>query len=214
MRTVKSILHSRRYLWQPGIALLLFVFSVHLNAGDLLADYLKTGAENNPGLKAAYYRYLATAEKIPQVGSLPDPQVSFGYFLEPMPLMMGNQVAQVQVMQMFPWFGTLQAAESEAGRMAGASFEMFRQEKALLFFRIKVAYYNLYKLQSEQIFIRENLKILHSIEQISRIKFTTGSISAGSGPMVATMTTENQPSTSAADMDMSMGSNTSTAGGQ
>ena len=42
-------------------------------AEQSLDDYLKTAAENNPGLKAKFNEYLAALEKLPQAKSLPDP---------------------------------------------------------------------------------------------------------------------------------------------
>ncbi len=72
---------------------LLVIPSMSLIAQDSLEKYLETAAANNPELKAAYNRYLAALEKIPQAGSLPDPQASFGYFIKPMQLPAGNRIA-------------------------------------------------------------------------------------------------------------------------
>ena len=62
------------------ITLLIFQISP---AQDKLSGYLETAAKNNPELKSAYNRYLAALEKVPQVRSLPDPQLMFGYFIKP-----------------------------------------------------------------------------------------------------------------------------------
>ena len=67
-----------------------------------LDDYLEMSARNNPEVRALYNQYLAALEKVPQSGSLPDPQASFGYFPIPMALVEGDQLAEIQVMQMFP----------------------------------------------------------------------------------------------------------------
>ncbi len=85
---------------------------------DSLSVYLEQAALNNPGVKARYLEYTAALEKAPQAASLPDPQLQFGYFIKPMALLGGNQVGQVSLMQMFPWFGTLRYAKDEASKMA------------------------------------------------------------------------------------------------
>ncbi len=73
-----------------------------------LDDYLIKTAENNPELKAAYHDYLAASERGNQV-SLPDPELQVGFFFRPIVRFMGNQHADIRLMQMFPWFGMLKA---------------------------------------------------------------------------------------------------------
>src|SRR5664279_1332886 len=72
---------------------------------DSLLRYLEIAAKNNPGVLQKFSEYEAALQKIPQVGSLPDPELSAGVFLSPMELVSGNQVADLRLMQMFPWFG-------------------------------------------------------------------------------------------------------------
>ena len=62
---------------------------------DSLSYYLEQAALNNPGVKASYLEYSAALEKVPQAASLPDPELQFGYFIKPMELLGGNQVADV-----------------------------------------------------------------------------------------------------------------------
>src|SRR5690606_36155590 len=87
-------------------------FVVEVNAQSL-DEYLIQAAENNPGLKASYARYEATLERTKQPG-LPDPELRIGLFLKPMERYMGNQQADIQLMQMFPWFGSVSTRREEA----------------------------------------------------------------------------------------------------
>lgn len=50
--------------------------------------------------------YKASLQKIPQAGAYQDPNLEMGFFLEPMDIIGGKQVAEFKLMQMFPWFGT------------------------------------------------------------------------------------------------------------
>ncbi len=45
-----------------------------LNEESTISDYLEYAALNNPGLEAAFNRWKATLEKVPQVRALPDPR--------------------------------------------------------------------------------------------------------------------------------------------
>jgi outer membrane protein TolC len=134
--------------------------------------------KNNPELKSKYNKYLADLQKVPQVGSLPDPDVSFGYFIKPMELIGGNQIAQIQLMQMFPWFGTLRTAKDEASVMALSSFELFRAEKEEIFFNVRTKYYQLFLTQKQIQVSDTTLVLLKSIEQLLIIK--SGTINLGS----------------------------------
>jgi len=133
--------------------------------------YLEMAARNNPQIQAAYSQYLAALEKVPQVGSLPDPQASFGYFIKPMELLGGNQVANIELMQMFPWFGTLKASRDEASLMAKAKFETFNNIKTELFFLVRADWYQLMKYDQEIALIKTNIELLESLEKVALEKF-------------------------------------------
>lgn len=160
---------------------------------DSLSYYLEQAALNNPGVKARYLEYSAALEMAPQAASLPDPSLQFGYFIKPMELLGGNQVADITLMQMFPWFGTLKAAKDEASKMAVAKFESFRDAKNQLYFNVRASYYKVYRTIKEIEIAEKNLGILRSLEQLALVKFRTGgksssSVSAGSNSSGANMT--------------------------
>jgi len=50
-----------------------------------------------------------------------------------MELVNGNQLADIRLMQMFPWFGVLKYAKDEMSLMAKAKFELFRDSKLQVF---------------------------------------------------------------------------------
>ena len=143
--------------------------------------YLETAAKNNPDLKVAFTQYLASLEKVPQVGSLPDPQASFGFFIKPMAIVGGNQVGNIQVMQMFPWFGMLQLAKDEASAMAKAKYEVFNAAKADLFYQVKANWYQLMKMDREIVLVKENIELLESLEKLVLVKFQAPTSEGSSG---------------------------------
>lgn len=159
----------------------LIINQVSLNGQDSLSFYLETSALKNPGIKAKYLEYSAALERVPQASSLPDPEMQFGYFIKPMQLLMGNQVADIRLMQMFPWFGVLKAAKDEASKMAVAKFESFRDTKDELYFNVKSSYYKVYRTIYEIGIAKKNLDILKSLEQIVLVKFSTGGAGSSSG---------------------------------
>lgn len=143
-------------------------------AASTVEEHLVIAAENNPALKAEYNGYLAALEKVPQMGGLPDPQVSFGIFIEPMERYAGDQVGSVSIMQMFPWFGALGAAEKEAALMAEAKYQAFREAKHQLYYEVKTALIDLHLLEREIEVTRKNAELLKSLENIAVIRFSGG----------------------------------------
>jgi outer membrane protein TolC len=141
---------------------------------DSLTQYLEIAVKNNPSVMQKLYEYQAALQKTPQVGSLPDPELNVGVFLSPMELIGGNQVADIKLMQMFPWFGVLKNAKDEMSLMAKGKFESFRDAKIQVFFEVKSLWYELYRVQENIRISEKNVGILKSLERISLMKFRTG----------------------------------------
>lgn len=153
------------------------LISINFNearAQNQLTPYLQSAAENNPRLKSLFNQYLAALEEVPQVGTLPDPQVSFAVFIQPVETRVGAQRANFMVSQMFPWFGTLTAQERVAADRAKAKLERFEDAKLELFKQVKVTYNDLYYLQKATQITQENLALLASFKELARINFEGG----------------------------------------
>jgi len=167
---------------------LLFLCSlVRITSAQSLDEYLVKAAENNPELKAYYNEYLASSEIGNQV-SLPDPELQVGFFFRPMERFMGNQQADIRLMQMFPWFGMLKAQESEANQMALARYQLFLDAKNNLFYQVKTNWYTLAELEQTIRIADENLAILRKYERMALIRFesaATPSSGASSAPMTS-----------------------------
>ena len=69
------------------------------------------------------------------------------YFMSPMELIAGKQVADIRLMQMFPWFGVLKNAKDEMSLMAKAKFESFRETKLQVFYDVQRTWNELQKVQ-------------------------------------------------------------------
>jgi len=143
-----------------------------------LRDYLKTAAQNNPGLKAKFRDYLAAVEIVPQVGALPDPVVAFGYYVSAVETRVGPQRFRASAAQPFPWPGLLGAKEDVATEMAKSKLEAFEDAKSKLFYDVKSTYYNLYFLQKGIDITVENMDILNTFKQLALIKLEAGQASA------------------------------------
>lgn len=145
---------------------------------DSLYRYLEIAAKNNPVVLQKFAEYQSALQKIPQVGSLPDPQLSVGVFLSPMELVNGNQVADIRLMQMFPWFGVLKYGKDEMSLMAKSKFELFRDAKLKVYYDVQRKWYELYKIEKNIYYSEINIEILKSIESLTLERYKTGTINS------------------------------------
>ena len=160
---------------------LLISFPFLGNSQEVLDQYLIQAAENNPGVKASFAEYMATLELVSQTGTLPDPQLAFAYFIQPVETRNGPQNFTISVSQLFPWFGTLSAKEELVENKAKAKYEAFEEAKAKLFFDVKSSYYSLYFIKKGIAITLENIRILETFKNLALIKIESGTASAIDG---------------------------------
>ena len=153
------------------LSILFFAYNVE---GQSINDYYTIAAENNPELKAKYKEFEAAMQKIPQVSSLPDPNLSMGYFISPVETRLGPQNMRFSLTQMFPWFGTLKAQKNATTLMAESKYQAFLNAKNQLYSQVATAYYPLYELLKLKDIEQENIKILESYKNIANAKFENG----------------------------------------
>ena len=156
------------------ILIISILFMAYNVVGQSINDYYTIAAENNPELKAKYKEFEAAMQKIPQVSSLPDPNLSMGYFISPVETRLGPQNMRFSLTQMFPWFGTLKAQKNAATLMAESKYQAFLNAKNQLYSQVATAYYPLYELLKLKDIEQENIKILESYKNIANAKFENG----------------------------------------
>lgn len=155
------------------IMCLLLLLSIGLKA-QILEDYFKIASENNPGLQAKFTDFKAAIQRVYQVNSLPDPTLSFGFFISPVETRVGPQQARFSLTQMFPWFGTLKAQGNAATLLSEAKYQAFLDARNQLYYQIAAAYYPLYELNEWKIMEEENISLLESYKNIALKKFEFG----------------------------------------
>lgn len=150
---------------------------------DSLSFYLETAASGNPSLNASWATYRAALEKLPQAFALPDPELEIGWFVKPMEVLGGKQIANFTLMQMFPWFGSRQAARTESEMMARMAYEQYRDGRNQLAYEIKSQWYRLCNLNDQLRATEANLSLLDQLEQLAVNRFAAGGISSGSSSL-------------------------------
>ncbi len=142
-----------------------------LNEQSKLSDYLTYAALNNPGLEAAFNRWKAALERVPQVKSLPDPRFKYRYFIEQVETRVGAQKQAFGIAQMFPWFGKLELRGDAATDAAHAARQRYEAAKLKLFFQVKDAYYEYYYLWRAIRIVEENIQLVKNFESVARTRY-------------------------------------------
>ena len=148
---------------------------IHASEAQNLEDYLSIAAAENPKVKAAYAEFEAALQEVPQVKSLPDPSLTVSAFGQMVETRLGPQEARFSVMQMFPWFGTLEAKGNVASLMAEAKFQAFLEVRNKILFQVSNQYFKLYALEESLDFQSENLEILQNYKDLALSKVRAGS---------------------------------------
>ncbi|MCE5205038.1 MAG: TolC family protein [Porphyromonadaceae bacterium] len=201
------------------ILLLGFIITLPVKGqtADSLDRYLEIAGRNNPGLNADFLVYKASLEKVPQAGAWSDPTLDIGFFLKPMDIVGGRQIADFTLMQMFPWFGTKKAAQTEASHMAKMAYEKFRETRDNLYLEVYTQWYILSTLAEQLNNNRENLQLLKQLEELATRKVSSPFSGSSSGytvptPSPATKSSSASPTSGGvAGMGSMGGSTTSSA---
>jgi len=139
------------------------------NTPVTLQEYLRCAALNNAGLKAAFEQWKAAIEQVPQAKALADPQMQYGYYTRQSDMQMNQMVT---VMQMFPWFGKIDARTDVAVKNAEAVRQKYQAARLALFREVKEGFYEYVYLAKATEIAMENLELLRHFEEVARTKYT------------------------------------------
>lgn len=142
-------------------------------------DYIRYALYHSPEVEAAYQRWRAAAERLPQVGALPDPRLNFGFFLDEAETRVGPQQVRLGVSQTLPWPGRLRDREDAASRAAAAAWRGFESVRLSVTERVVSTLHDIAYLDGTTAITGENLELLRSFEEVLRARYRVG---AGSHP--------------------------------
>ena len=142
-----------------------------------LSDYLAYAAFNNPGLEAAFHRWKAELERVPQVTALPDPRFTYRYFIREVETRVGPQQQALGLAQTLPWFGKLSLRGDVASEAARAARQQYEAKKLRLFFEVQDAYYEYYYLGRSISVVQQSLALVKHLESVARTRFRAAAAS-------------------------------------
>ncbi len=150
--------------------------AVLLDDNASLDDYLKYALLNNPGVKAAFADWTAAVEAGAQADALPNPTLSYAYFIENVETRVGPQKQKLEISQMFPWFGKRGLKGDIAALSAKAAYESYEAAKLQLLYKVQNTYFEYYYLGRSISTTERNVKLMRDLEGVVRAKYKASSL--------------------------------------
>ncbi|MGE0823488.1 MAG: TolC family protein [Candidatus Binatia bacterium] len=160
------VLLSLLVLWESlvGLALAEGPSAVLLS----LTQLEREAAENNPEITAAKQRWEATQAVIPQVRTLPDPRINFGY------KDMMEREEMYGFGQEIPFPGKLRLRGEVASRTAERAEQEYLAIRLRIIARLKETYYDLHLIHKSIEIVDKNKLLLQDFESTARARYGVG----------------------------------------
>jgi len=192
-----------------SVAITLFLFlmvspllSTLLAQGETypqLEEYLQLAIEKNPELQSMRAMVEADRERVREAGVLMDPEVTLAYDFNPM--MYDSYLGRfsVSAMQMFPWFGSLEArrdlqrssVEVNRSRVSSRQLEILRD--------VQLTWFDIAEIREQIRITEETLELVRDLEKLVEVRYETGR--AGQADILRIQMEEQRLKTRIADME-------------
>ena len=134
-------------------------------------DYIKVGMRNNPGLRAAFYKWKSMFKRISKEFSLPDPQFTFTEYIESVETRVGQQESAFSIKQKIPLPDKLWIRKSKAFKASEEAYHNFEKKQLELIYLISDVYYEYAYLNKAILLMEENIKLLKNFESVAQARY-------------------------------------------
>ncbi len=121
--------------------LTILLLTTSLLRAETFDALLQVTEESNPAIATARHQWEAARERITVAGALPDPRLSYGYYLEEIQTKTGPQQQKAGFSQMFPLFGKRGLGEEAAAHSAESLYARYRPVRAETLFEFKQTWF-------------------------------------------------------------------------
>lgn len=149
------------------------VFAQSNNWDEILNQYIRAGLENNPAIHQSFKQWKSAEAKIAFATGLPNPSISFGYFLENVETAAGPQEYKIGMMQKIPWFGNRKVDAKFQSAKAEMAFSQLEKKRLSVTHEIKKAWYDYYYLMRVSDLTQQNFELIKNWDSVIRSKYVT-----------------------------------------
>lgn len=143
---------------------------VELGVDGTLESYVMTALRQNPSLRAAFERWRAAIHRIPQARRLPEPTLTYGYFIQSVESRVGPQRHRLGLSMGFPWPTKLTAGADAASIAARSKQRRFESRALTISLRVAEVYWQLWLVHRAREVQRDQLEVLRSLSEATRVR--------------------------------------------
>ena len=136
-----------------------------------LVDY---ALANNPEVNVARERHIGALARVPQAMALPEPKLTYRYFVNEVETRVGPQEHGIGLSQTLPWFGKRGLQGDAATEAARAAQERIASIQNTVIADVADAYYELFYLGRSIEIIRGNRDLVLHLERVARARYGAG----------------------------------------
>ncbi|MDH5676317.1 MAG: TolC family protein [Myxococcales bacterium] len=145
--------------------------------GGDLETWVQRAMRDSPELRAAYQAYRAKTLHIARARRLPDPVLTYGYYIRSVETRVGPQRHRFGLRQMLPWPGSLSAGSDAVAAEARAEARMLEAARLGLRLRVARAFYALWRVRQQRIIEAEQRALLEQLAESASLHMSTGHVS-------------------------------------
>jgi len=139
-----------------------------------LSAYEAYAMARSPGLRAAFERWQAAVHRIAAARGLPEPTITYGYYVQSVETRVGPQRHRLGLTQWLPWPTTVTAGADAAAAAARAEQRRFDAADLSLRARVANAYYRGWLVEQTRSIRRDQLEVLVSLGEVMRSRVEVG----------------------------------------
>ena len=136
-----------------------------------LSGWVAFALNPNPEITAAIAQYEMAIAQVPQVTALPDPKLSYRYFLEEVETRVGPQKFAVGISQPLPWLSKLRLQGEVATQKASAAAARVSTVQNRIISEVASAWYELYYFDRALEIMRGNRDLVVYLERVARTRY-------------------------------------------
>ena len=141
-----------------------------------LESYIAYALKNSPELEALFERWQAGVHRITVARRLPDPVISYAYFIRNVETRVGPQRHRLSLKQTFPWPTKLSAGADAASAKARALEKRFDARAVAIAAAVAEKYWTIWGLKAERAIHEEHVEILKGLSTSAQALLMTGRI--------------------------------------
>jgi len=145
-----------------------------LREGSGLDQLLMTARVQSPKLRAAFERWKAALEAVPNASGLPNPKLTLQSYLSAVETRVGPIRGSIGIAQSFPWFGKRSLAGDVAFQASEVAREMLEAERLDLDQLVRDTWYEYAFVQQAIIITEGNRDLLLHSESVANVRMATG----------------------------------------